>query len=121
MFVNRTIGPGGRDPWFLFAPGFQILTQPVVAGKQALSGDTDKAMQTLAKRFLPLPEWRNWAMRLWNPPRLKGPKIDNKLLKVPFNKGGIVKRQKFSDGDSPTVINFENVESSPLNNSVKKI
>ena len=88
MFINRTIGPGGRDPWFLFAPGFQILTQPVVAAKQLYKGDTDAAMRTISKRFVPFPEWRNWIMRLWNPPKVG--KLNNKSFQIPFNIGGEV-------------------------------
>jgi len=88
MFFNRTIGPGGRDPWFLFAPGFQILTQPVVAAKQIYKGDTDAAMKTISKRFVPFPEWRDWAMRLWNPPKVG--KLTDKSFQIPFSLGGAV-------------------------------
>ena len=88
MFFNRTIGPGGRDPWFLFAPGFQILTQPVVAAKQIYKGDTDAAMKTISKRFVPFPEWRAWAMRLWNPPKVG--KLTDKSFQIPFSLGGAV-------------------------------
>jgi hypothetical protein len=88
MFFNRTIGPGGRDPWFLFAPGFQILTQPVIAAKQIYKGDTDAAMKTISKRFVPFPEWRAWAMRLWNPPKVG--KLTDKSFQIPMSVGGAV-------------------------------
>tara|TARA_B100000902_G_scaffold112842_1_gene114082 strand:+ start:708 stop:5615 length:4908 start_codon:yes stop_codon:yes gene_type:complete len=88
MFFNRTIGPGGRDPWFLFAPGFQILSQPVVAAKQIYKGDTDAAMKTISRRFVPFPEWRDWIMRLWNPPKVG--KLTDKSFKIPMSVGGAV-------------------------------
>ena len=88
MFFNRTIGPGGRDPWFLFAPGFQILSQPVVAAKQIYKGDTDAAMKTISRRFVPFPEWRDWIMRLWNPPKVG--KLTDKSFQIPMSVGGAV-------------------------------
>ena len=33
LFMNRFMGPGKRDPWFMFAPAMQILTTPGVAAK----------------------------------------------------------------------------------------
>ena len=43
LIANRFIGPGAREPWYLFAPAFTIIGAPGRAAKQFWDGDTDKA------------------------------------------------------------------------------
>ena len=103
LFMNRFLGPGKRDPWFNFAPAFSIMGSAGTAVKQVLDKKPDQAMQTLSKRFLPLPNWRRWIKRWWfDLPKLKGTDVGTK---VTFSKGGRigyeqgdVARQNFSIG-----------------------
>ena len=103
LFMNRFLGPGKRDPWFNFAPAFSIMGSAGTAVKQVLDKKPDQAMQTLSKRFLPLPNWRRWIKRWWfDLPELKGTDVGPK---VTFSKGGRigyeqgdVARQNFSIG-----------------------
>ena len=86
LFMNRFLGPGKRDPWFNFAPAFSIMGSAGTAAKQVLDKKPDQAMQTLSKRFLPLPNWRRWIKRWWfDLPKLKGTDVGTK---VTFSKGG---------------------------------
>ena len=96
LFMNRFMGPGKRDPWFMFAPAMQILTTPGVAAKKLLEGKPDDALRALNKRFLPFPNWRRWFQRMWFPRKV----VDwegNYGSKLKFNRGGVA-RQKFSIG-----------------------
>ena len=67
LVANRLIGPGSREPWYLFPPAAQIASAPVEAGKQAWDGNTDRALRILSQRFLPFPNWRNWIQKLFLP------------------------------------------------------
>jgi hypothetical protein len=58
LVANRLIGPGSREPWYLFPPAAQIASAPVEAGKQWWDGNTDRAIRILSQRFLPFPNWR---------------------------------------------------------------
>ena len=100
LIANRFIGPGAREPWYLFAPAFTIIGAPGRAAKQFWDGDTDKALVTLNEKFFPLPNWRR---RLWQlftsgpqPLKIKGTTMGNKLE---WNLGGLVLRKRFKKGD----------------------
>ena len=103
LFFNRFLGPGSRDPWFNFAPAMQILSTPVVAAQQLVKGKPDKAMQTLSKRFAPLPNWRRWIKRWWfDLPQLKGTDVGTKVTfskggRVGFNKGNVIETAAMED------------------------
>ena len=100
LIANRFIGPGAREPWYLFAPAFTIIGAPGRAAKQFWDGDTDKALVTLNEKFFPLPNWRR---RLWQlftsgpqPLKIKGTTMGNKLE---WQLGGLVLRKRFKKGD----------------------
>jgi len=102
LFMNRFMGPGKRDPWFMFAPAMQILTTPGVAAKKLLEGKPDDALRVLNKRFLPFPNWRRWFQRMWFPRKV----VDwegNYGSKLKFNRGGVA-RQKFFTGGASKLI-----------------
>jgi len=65
LFVGRLSGPGAREPWFLFAPFFSILTDAGDVAKQTYKGNTDKATQIFLERIAPLPTWRKWIGKLF--------------------------------------------------------
>ena len=103
LFMNRFLGPGKRDPWFNFAPAFSIMGSAGTAAKQVLDKKPDQAMQTLSKRFLPLPNWRRWIKRWWwDLPKLKGTGVGTKVTfskggRVRFNKGNVAETAAMED------------------------
>ena len=96
LFMNRFMGPGKRDPWFMFAPAAQILTTPGVAVKKLLEGEPLDAWKAMEKRFMPFPNWRRWVKRMWFPQKVNT-SLSDKQFKIPFNRGGVA-RQNFSIG-----------------------
>ena len=97
LIANRLIGPGSREPWYLFPPAAQIASAPVEAGKQAWDGNTDRAVRILSQRFLPLPNWRNWISKLFAGP--KPPVFDSTLgSQIMFAEGGVIDRQNYLVG-----------------------
>ena len=112
LVANRFIGPGAREPWYLFAPFFQIISAPGQAIKQAWDGNTDRAIRIINERLLPLPNWRR---RLWDlfqipkPLKLKGSgTIGGELM--PFELGGLVLRKKFNQGDAVILAAKESIK-----------
>ena len=97
MFFNRFLGPGSRDPWFNFAPAMQILSTPGIALSKLLQGEPLDAWKVMEKRFVPFPNWRRWANRMWFNPEKVNTTLGDKQFKVPFNRGGVA-RQKFFIG-----------------------
>ena len=97
LIANRLIGPGSREPWYLFPPAAQIASAPVEAGKAAWDGNTDRAVRILSQRFLPLPNWRNWISKLFAGP--KPPVFDSTLgSQIMFAEGGVIDRQNYLVG-----------------------
>ena len=100
LIGNRFIGPGAREPWYLFAPAFTIIGAPGVATKQFWDGNTDRALQTINEKLAPLPNWRRRIMKLFTsgpqPLKIKGTTMGNKLE---WNTGGFVVRKNFKKGD----------------------
>ena len=110
LIANRFIGPGAREPWYLFAPAFTIIGAPGRAAKQFWDGDTDKALVTLNEKFFPLPNWRR---RLWQlftsgpqPLKIKGTTMGSKLK---WNLGGLVLRKRFKKGDAVEAAAMEDI------------
>ena len=103
---NRFVGPGNRDPWFLFAPALTILTAGGKAVQEGLKGDWAKARRTISKRIALFPEWRNWISKMWfGPAVMKDFNIKStgtKKFKA-FQKGGEVNRQRFRVGGDPSI------------------
>ena len=58
LVANRFIGPGSREPWFLFPPAAQVASAPVEALQSLWNDDTDRAIRIVNERLLPLPNWR---------------------------------------------------------------
>jgi hypothetical protein len=101
LVANRFIGPGSREPWFLFPPAAQIASVPVEAGQAAWNGNTDRAVRIINERLLPLPNWRRNIVKVFGSP-LKGLTTSSTGQSglTPFATGGVVKRKKFSNGDA---------------------
>ena len=103
LIGNRFIGPGAREPWYLFAPAFTIIGAPGVAAKQFWDGNTDRALQTINEKLAPLPNWRRAIMKLFTQGLPKsistGTGSITKELK-PFKLGGFVVRKNFKKGDA---------------------
>jgi hypothetical protein len=98
LVANRFIGPGSREPWFLFPPAAQVASAPVEALQSVWNDDTDRAIRILNERFFPLPNWRRNISKLFSSP-LKDFKTTPSGNLSAFAMGGIVKRKNFSTGD----------------------
>ena len=99
LVANRFIGPGSREPWFLFPPAAQIASAPVEAGQAAWNGNTDRAIRIINERLLPLPNWRRNIVKIFGSP-LKELKTSSSGTLSPFAMGGIVSRKKYNTGDA---------------------
>ena len=101
LVANRFIGPGSREPWFLFPPAAQIASVPVEAGQAAWNGNTDRAVRIINERLLPLPNWRRNIVKIFGSP-LKSLETSGTGQSglTPFATGGVVKRKKFNNGDA---------------------
>ncbi len=99
LVTTRTIGPGSREPWFMFAPFFSIISALGDVVKQTATGDFDKLGQTVSKKLAPFPNWRNTLRRILFQDKPKniesGTSFSGGELK-PFSKGG---RVKYESGD----------------------
>ena len=101
LVANRFIGPGSREPWYLFPPAAQILSAPVQAAQALWDGKTDRAIRIVSERLAPFPNWRNTFKRLFL--------SDNRSIstsgsgttgnQIMFSVGGVVKRKKFNQGN----------------------
>ena len=100
LVANRFIGPGSREPWFLFPPAAQIASAPVEAGQAAWSGNTDRAIRIINERLLPLPNWRRNIAKIFSSPNKNINTSGSGTLgnEIMFATGGIVKRKKYSHG-----------------------
>jgi len=98
LVANRFIGPGSREPWFLFPPAAQVASAPVEALQSLWNDDTDRAIRIVNERLLPLPNWRRNISKIFSSP-LKPFKTTPTGNLSAFAMGGIVKRKKFSTGD----------------------
>ena len=110
LIANRFIGPGAREPWYLFAPAFTIIGAPGVAAKQFWDGNTDRALRTLNEKLAPL---HNWRRRLWKlftqglpKSEIKGTTMGSKLE---WNLGGLVLRKRFKKGDAVEAAAMEDI------------
>ena len=72
LFVNRTYGPGAREPWYLFAPSFQIATSIFNVGKKGLKGDGAGAWREFSQRLAPIPNWRRLIGKILNRQKVQG-------------------------------------------------
>ena len=100
LVANRFIGPGSREPWFLFPPAAQIASAPVEAGQAAWSGNTDRAIRIINERLLPLPNWRRNIAKIFSSPNKNINTSGSGTLgnQIMFSTGGVVKRKKYSHG-----------------------
>ena len=105
LFVNKTIGPGSREPWYQFAPAFQIAKNLGEVGTKLLFGDFEGALRQTSSKLAPLPNWRNWVSKLWGRGTVKGD--------IPIKRKKI-NPLKLSTGDIATV------GMSALNNQLKE-
>ena len=100
LIGNRLIGPGSREPWYLFPPAAQVASAPVQAAQAAWSGNTDRAIRILSDKLAPFPNWRKTFARLFLSPNknlnMSGSGSTGNEIK--FAMGGIVTRKKFKHG-----------------------
>jgi len=93
LVANRFVGPGSREPWYLFAPFFQFLQAPVDVAYNVYKGKSDRALKILSDKIVPLPNWRNFAMKLFNQGRPRSIKLEGTSFSTgelkPFNVGGL--------------------------------
>jgi|TARA_E500000318_G_scaffold102184_1_gene106308 hypothetical protein len=97
LFIGRLTGPGSREPWYLFAPAFSILTDVGDITKDAALGDFEKAWKRFSERIAPLPTWRRWISKLWGDDDFVTPIPQSSInKKIGFNTGGevIVEKNK---------------------------
>ena len=92
LVIGRLTGPAAREPWYLFAPSFSILTDAGDMGKEVAKGNTDRATQIFLDKIAPLPTWRRWIAKLFP---------DNEINK-PAPKSSVNQRIGFDDGGSVT-------------------
>ena len=110
LVANRFIGPGAREPWFLFPPAAQIASAPVEAGQAAWNGNTDRAIRIINERLLPLPNWRRNIAKIFGSPfKSLSTSSSGESGLTPFATGGIVKRKKFNKGDAVEVAAKEEI------------
>ena len=89
LFIGRLTGPGSREPWYLFAPGFNILTDLGIVGKDFAMGDWDKATRRLFQRIAPGPIFQNWVSKLFTGDPVQ-PINDLTAIRERFNTGDVV-------------------------------
>jgi lysozyme len=66
LFINRLSGPGAREPWFLFAPFFSVLTDSGKVAQDAWIGDWDAALKRFMQRIAPAPIFTKWVTSLFS-------------------------------------------------------
>jgi len=98
LFIGRLTGPGSREPWYLFAPGFNILTDLGIVGKDFALGDWDKATRRLFQRIAPGPIFQNWISKLFTGDPVQ-PINDLTSIRQNFNKGDVVLPKKKPKGE----------------------
>ncbi len=91
LFINKTVGPSSREPWYQFAPAFQIARGAGEIVQATLLGDFDKALKKFSKDIAPFPEWRNWISKLWGAETVRGdmPIKGRKLTPLKLSTGDI--------------------------------
>ena len=96
LVVNKTVGPGGRDPWFLIAPSFQIAKAIGEVPIELLKGNTDRALRIFSQKIAPLPNWRNSFSKWWSKskPLPANKNLTNTIKPLNFNSGDIVTLEK---------------------------
>ena len=80
LFINKAVGPSSREPWYQFAPAFQIARGAGEIVQSTLLGDFDKALRKFNSDIAPFPNWRNLIGQLWGRETQKG------NLKIKSNK-----------------------------------
>jgi len=100
LVANRFIGPGSREPWFLFPPAAQVASAPVEALQSVWNDDTDRAIRIVNERLFPLPNWRRNISKLFSSSNKNISTSGSGTIgsEIMFSKGGIVKRKGFKHG-----------------------
>ncbi len=100
LVANRFIGPGSREPWFLFPPAAQVASAPVEALQSVWNDDTDRAIRIVNERLFPLPNWRRNISKLFSSSNKSISTSGSGTIgsEIMFSKGGIVKRKGFKHG-----------------------
>ena len=96
LFVNKTVGPAGRDPWFQIAPSFQIATAIGAVPIELMKGNTVRALRIFSQKIAPLPNWRNSFSKWWSrsKPIPANKNLKNTINPLNFNSGDIVTLEK---------------------------
>ena len=107
LFVGRLTGPGSREPWYLFAPGFNVLTDIGFVAKDAAMGDWDKASRRFFQRIAPGPIFQSWIKKLWSDDSYQ-PVNDFTNIRQNFNQGDIVEKIEDNKGKEEDNMNIKN-------------
>jgi len=91
LFVNRVYGPGSNEPWFTFAPSYQIAKNSGIVLTSVLKGEFDKAWRTFSSKLAPVPDWRATIKRIFNKGKVQGVvPISGDLSPIQRNIGGSI-------------------------------
>lgn len=95
LFINRVYGPGSREPWYFFAPSFQIAKALFSDVPTALfKGDLDKAIRTFSSKLAPIPNWRNQIKKIFTKGKVQGvTPITGNLSPIQRNIGGSITKE----------------------------
>jgi len=91
LFIGRLTGPGSREPWFLFAPSFSILTEGGQVAKDVADKNYDSALNRFLQRIAPAPIFTKWIRSLFTDEDVVTPvKSPLNNFRQNFNKGDVV-------------------------------
>ena len=92
LFINKTVGPGSREPWYQFAPAFQIAKAAGELPISIVKGEYDKASRIFWQKLAPLPEWREQIGKIFGQPAESEyvPIKKRKLTPLKFATGDLV-------------------------------
>ena len=93
LFINKAVGPSSREPWYQFAPAFQVARGAGEVVQATVLGDFDKASRKFNQDIAPFPNWRNWISKLWTD------KGDSSMIPIK----GKLTPLKFSTGKLATI------------------
>ena len=111
LFINKTVGPSSREPWYQFAPAFQVARGAGEVVQSALLGDFEKALRKFSQDIAPFPEWQNWIKTLWGRETIRDT--------VPI-KGGKLSPLKLQTGDIAT-LGLANINNQLVENEKQEI
>jgi len=132
LFINRVYGPGSNEPWFTFAPSYQIAKNSGTVLTSVLKGEFDKAWRTFSSKLAPVPDWRTTIKRIFNKGKVQGSvPISGNLSPIQRNIGGSIttelalindelKKNEEQDIDLVKEKNEKQISKSEIKNTLKE-